>query len=108
MGICRDADGAIWFVEIAAGQIGRIGPDGRIEEFPLPDRDARPHAIIADPTAGGCWFTEWAAGRIGHITPNGKIDEYDLPTPSSEPHGLTVAGDGTLYVALETGLLARL
>lgn len=108
VGICGTADGAIWFVEIAAGQIGRIRTDGRIEEFSLPDRDARPHAIIADPTAGVCWFSAWAAGRIGHITPDGKIDEYDLPTPSSEPHGLTVAGDGTVHVALETGGLARL
>nr|WP_235498386.1 hypothetical protein [Frankia sp. R43] len=95
-------------MEIAAGQIGRIRTDGRIEEFPLPDREARPRAIIADPLTGGCWFTTWAAGRIGHITPDGRIDEYELPTPSSEPHGLTVTGEGTVFVALETGGLARL
>ncbi|MGW5015856.1 hypothetical protein ACWEOR_27810, partial [Micromonospora chalcea] len=31
----RGVDGALWFVEIAAGQVGRITPDGRIDEFPL-------------------------------------------------------------------------
>ncbi|MET7857550.1 hypothetical protein ABZS81_10015 [Streptomyces sp. NPDC005318] len=42
-------DGALWFVEIGAGQIGRITPDGRTTEFPLPDRTSRPHAITHKP-----------------------------------------------------------
>jgi virginiamycin B lyase len=96
-----------WFVEIGAGQIGRITTDGRIEEFPLPDRGSRPHAIIADST-GVCWFTEWGANRIGSITPAGRIEEYALPTPSSEPHGLAVGPDSALYVALEIGEVVRL
>jgi virginiamycin B lyase len=30
--------------------VGRITADGQITEYPLPDRSARPHAIIADPS----------------------------------------------------------
>ncbi|MCK9868688.1 hypothetical protein MRI28_03305 [Nocardiopsis dassonvillei] len=100
-------DGALWFVEIAAGQIGRLTTDGRIREFPLPRRDSRPHAIAADP-AGGCWFTEWGANRVGHITEEGDIDLFDLPAPSREPHGVAVTADGTVWVALETGSIASL
>jgi virginiamycin B lyase len=107
VGITAGADRALWFAEILAGQIGRISPDGKISEFPLPDRAAKPHAIVADPS-GGCWFTEWAANRIGHISPDGAFRHYDLPTPASEPHGLTVAPDGAVWAALETGAAARL
>ena len=82
-------------------------PDGRIDEFPLPDRAARPHAIVADP-AGGCWFTEWGANRVGHIDPDGHITAHTLPTPASEPHGLTVTPDGAVWAALEIGAVAHL
>lgn len=103
----RQADGAaLWFVEIAAGQIGKISVDGGITEFPLPDRTAKPHAIAAAST-GDCWFTEWGANRIGHITDSGEIAEYSLPSPSSEPHGITLGPDGALWVALEAGKVAR-
>jgi virginiamycin B lyase len=97
----------MWFTEIAAGQIGRLGTDGTIQEFPLPDRAAKPHAITTAPS-GACWFTEWGANRVGCITPAGVITEYGLPTPSSEPHGIAVGPDGAVWTALETGAVARL
>ena len=80
----------------------RSGPDrqdldgGEIEEIPLPDRTAKPHAIVAA-SAGDCWLAEWGANRIGHITVTGEIFEYDLPSPSSEPHGITIGPDGALW-----------
>ena len=81
--------------------------DGTIQEFPLPDREAKPHAITAAPS-GECWFTEWGANRVGRITHAGVIAEFDLPSPSSEPHGLSVGPDGAVWAALETGAVARL
>lgn len=105
VGIAATAD-AVWFVEILAGQIGRIDPLGNLREFPLPDRDARPHAIAADP-AGGCWFTEWGANRVGHISEAGDFQHLTLP-PDSEPHGLTIGPDRALWVALENRGVARI
>ncbi|SCE17362.1 virginiamycin B lyase [Streptomyces sp. IgraMP-1] len=81
--------------------------DGVIEEFPLPDPAARPHAVVAA-VPGECWFTEWGANRVGRLTGDGEITEYDLPTPASEPHGITSGPDGALWAALETGGVARI
>jgi len=106
VGITNTSDGA-WFVEIGAGQIGYISATGEIAEFPLPDRDARPHAIVCD-EHGDCWFTEWAANRVGRIDHAGNIDEFELPTPDSEPHGITIGSNGAVWVALEIGALACL
>ncbi|GLL04983.1 virginiamycin B lyase [Dactylosporangium matsuzakiense] len=107
VGIDAAPDGTAWFVEIGAGQVGRITPGGHIEEYPLADRAARPHAIVADP-AGGCWFTEWAGNRLGHISADGTaIRSFDLPAPGSEPHGLTIGPDGAVWVALEVGRVIR-
>jgi virginiamycin B lyase len=97
----------MWFVEIGAGQVGRITPDGKLDEFALPDRTSRPHAIAAD-ADGNCWFTEWGANRIGRITPDGHIHVHDLPSPASEPHGIAQGPDGAMWTALEIGTIARL
>jgi virginiamycin B lyase len=106
VGITAGHDGAVWFVEIGAGQIGRITPDGGITEFPLPDRTSRPHAITPG-SDGTLWFTEWAGNRVGSFTPDGTVTVHDLPTPGSEPHGIALGPDGALWTALEIGALAR-
>ena len=105
VGIAAAPD-ALWVAEIAAGQIARVDLAGHIREFPLTDRAARPHAIVADPEGGGAWFTEWATGRVGFITTAGALHHVALPA-ASEPHGLTTGADGALWIALETGHVAR-
>ena len=105
VGIAATSD-AIWFVEIAAGQVGRICPDGRIHEFALPDRTARPHAIVAD-RHDCCWLSQWANSRVARVTADGHVCEITLPA-ASEPHGLTIGPDDALWVALEAGSAARI
>ena len=90
-----------------AGKIGRIFPDGQIEEFPLPDSSCRPHAIVVT-ADGGCWATLWAASSIVRLDQDGRLVEETSFQPGAEPHGLALASDGTLWVALEAGSLAHL
>src|SRR5690606_33061415 len=97
--------GQLWFAEIGAGAVGRMTGDGAVTEFVLPDRDARPHAVAADP-AGGCWFTEWAACRLGHVDDDGRFTHHELP--GGEPHGITIGADGAVWTAMQTGALVRL
>jgi virginiamycin B lyase len=97
----------VWFVEIIAGQVGRIDRDGTIEEFPLPDRASKPHAVVATED-GGCWVTLWGSGELIRLDSAGTVVEQHELGAGSEPHGLAVAADGSVWVALETGVLAHI
>lgn len=96
----------VWFTEIDAGQVGRYR-DGAVVELALPDRASRPHAVAPLP-GRGCWVTLWAASAAvrvddaGHVTAEVQFDAGD------EPHGIAVDRNGTVWVALESGALARL
>ena len=74
--------------------MGRISTDGDIREFALPDRTARPHAVIADPH-DGCWFSQWGNSSIARVTADGHVREIAFPA-ASEPHGLTIGPDDAL------------
>ncbi|TAJ48557.1 MAG: virginiamycin B lyase [Herbiconiux sp.] len=106
VGITVGDDGAAWFCEILAGAIGRVDRRGSVSEFALPDRSAKPHAIVADPAGGGCWFTLWGSDQLGRIGLDGVFADpiVDLaPSGHAEPHGLAVDRDGTVWVAMESG-----
>jgi virginiamycin B lyase len=69
MSITAGPDGAMWFVEAGADQVGRITADGKITEFPLPRRErmhAHPTAIVAGPD-GAVWFSEPLVGALARI-----------------------------------------
>jgi virginiamycin B lyase len=93
--ITAGPDGALWFTEYAAGQIGRITTDGAITEFKIPTRQSRPDGIVAGPD-GAIWFTE-GAGKIGRITVDGQISEFTVPTADARPAQITVGPDGALW-----------
>lgn len=95
-------DGAIWFHEVDADRVGRITRDGKVTEYPLPDRD-RMHtnpegmAVGAD---GAIWFSETLKMRMGRIDPKTfAITEFPIP-PSPAGVGaasVTAGPDGALW-----------
>jgi len=89
-GIVAGPDGAMWFTESGADQIGRIAGDGTITEYPLPSRNqfhAFPDGIVLGPD-GAIWFTETLAGALGRIdVASGAITERRI-----EPRGVAGAG----------------
>lgn len=94
-------DGALWFTEGYAEQIGRITTDGQLHEFPLPSAQqgggGRLLIGLTVGPEGALWFTERAAGRIGRITMSGQVREFSLPSGASAPDHITLGPDGALW-----------
>ena len=91
-------DGALWFTERNANEIGRITITGEVSQFPIPSAASNPWAIALGPD-GRLWFTEADTGMIGSISPSGTMSEYPLPSGSS-PFGITAGPDGRLWFTL--------
>jgi virginiamycin B lyase len=106
VGIAADGD-ALWFAEIGAGRVGRLVPGEPLQEFDLPDRAARPHAVAPD-GAGGCWVTLWAASSLVRLDERGAVTATHELGEGVEPHGVALAPDGTVLVALESGEVVSL
>jgi len=96
--IATGPDGAIWFIEYNANQLGRIDPTTDvITEYPIPT----PNSGVAWITTGPdekLWFTELDANKIGWIDPTTHvITEHPIPTPNSDPWSITRGPDGALW-----------
>jgi streptogramin lyase len=99
-GIVGGPDGAVWFTESAASQIGRVTSSGSIAEFPIPTANSRPEWMVAGPD-GALWFTEIDGNRIGRIPVNATpaspgITEFPLPL-GAVPVGIAAGPDGAIW-----------
>jgi virginiamycin B lyase len=94
--ITAGPDGALWFTEANANNIGRITTAGDVTEFAIPTVSSQLSGITAGPD-GALWFAELAAGKIGRITIDGTITEFVVPTITSNPGNITVGPDGALW-----------
>jgi len=84
-GMAFASDGkTLWYTGKATGTIGKISPDGKVENFDLPTAGSVPIYIKAGPD-GNMWFTELAGNMIGRITPAGNVKEFSIPTHNSRP-----------------------
>ncbi|MGH9223510.1 MAG: virginiamycin B lyase family protein [Acidimicrobiales bacterium] len=101
--ITAGPDGAMWFTEAGADQIGRITADGGITEFPLPGRStmhAHPTAIVTGPD-GAIWFAQPLRESLGRIdVSTNAISEFPLPSPGAgltRGNALTSGPAGSLW-----------
>jgi streptogramin lyase len=93
-GIAIGPDGVPWFVDAAAGDIGRIAPDGSISYYGPASGDPTEIALSTD---GSLWFTESSSNKVGRVTSDGSVTEYALPTLSSHPTGITAGRAGVMW-----------
>jgi streptogramin lyase len=99
-GITTGLDGNVWFTEETGGKIGRIEPNGKITEFPVPGGSLR---NIAMGPHGYLWFT--AAWGIGQIKPNGVVTTF--PQASTTLQGVTAGPDQKVWVVDKAGWIDR-
>src|SRR6266851_1855100 len=97
-------DGALWFTETLANQIGRITTTGTVTEFPVLTANSRPFGITCqfDRSDGHIeiFFTEANANQIGrmrYFPDHYEMTEFVIPTPNSTPGPITFGPDGNIW-----------
>ena len=92
--IVAGLDGAMWFTEAGADQIGRISADGTITEIALPSRSsmhAAPSDIVVGPD-GALWFGQALRDSLGRIDPaTMAISEFPIAPAGGGGGGLVRA-----------------
>ena len=68
LAITSGSDGALWFAENMANQIGRITTAGAFTEFVIPTGNSGPFGIMSGSDCA-IWFGEESANQIGRVTP---------------------------------------
>ena len=107
-GIASGPDGALWYTDIGAAQIGRMTPGGAVTLFPLESRASEPEGITSGPD-GALWFTEGASSAIGRISLTGAITEYPFPISGAWPAEITRGPDGALWFTMRNaGQIGRI
>jgi len=107
-------DGAMWFTEYSADNIGRIctaatAPActvGSITEYPVPTPNAGPNGITSGPD-GALWFTESSAGKIGRLTTSGVFTEFRQSGISAGAN-ITTGPDGALWFVADGNDIGRI
>ena len=94
--IASGPDGALWFTEYYANDIGRITTAGVITAYSVPTAGGDPAGIVAGPD-GALWFVEAEGNNLGRITTSGVITEYSVPTAYRDLTWITAGPDGALW-----------
>ena len=84
MGFAADMQ-TIWFTGKATGTVGKISPNGQVQNFSLPTVGSVPIYIRRGPD-GNMWVTELVGNMIARVNARtGKVDEFCIPTHNSRP-----------------------
>src|SRR6266568_4968632 len=86
-------DGAIWFVETTANQLGRLDRSGIVTEIGIPGFVGFPEGITTGPD-GNLWFTEYN-GSIGRLQLPGTWTQF--LTGFTGPATITAGPDGNVW-----------
>lgn len=73
----------IWFTESEGHKIGRLSPDGRFREYPLPHEEEWVVTLSSDKD-GYIWFSTILNYNLFRLDPvTGAIKEYTVPVPTN-------------------------
>ena len=98
-GIRLNSQSVPWYVDFRGNRIGSVNPKTlAIEEFTLPNPDARPRRLAITPD-DVIWYADFARGTLGRFDPKtGQVKEYPSPGgKKSEPYAITAIGNIVWY-----------
>ena len=107
--LLEDADGLIWFSDIANNAVGYINPEnGNAEIFHAPEIPGRPgsgallYGLIMTSDRKQVWYSQFGIGSFGNF--NLETREFEtqvvLPMVDAGPRRLTISDDDVMYVPL--------
>jgi virginiamycin B lyase len=88
--------GGIWFTR--DGHVGRIGPGGQVQQFPVATGQSDSLSIASG--AGYMWLTkrfDRGHDAIQRISRNGKVKAFRLPLKESDPSSITRGSGGAMW-----------
>jgi virginiamycin B lyase len=100
------SDGALWFAEDQAHQIGRVTTAGAFTEYPVPFTNAALETVAPGPD-GALWFVDGDNNQIVRVAVDGTFSAYPVPT-LNDPVGIAVGPDGALWVTAYSGSVGRM
>jgi streptogramin lyase len=93
-----DADGNVWFTEVAGNKIGRLNPaTNEITEWTIPTPISAPLGL--DASGGFIYFVEYNAGKIGRLNPStNEITQWLILAHVGYPYpGLCVDSSANIW-----------
>ncbi len=103
--------GFLWFSDLDSSSpaIGRVSPDGTIEEFSA-GLGARSEIgqIVAGPD-GNVWFSDSGEGKVGRITSDGQITEFgnEMLSQGWELRYIAPGPDGNVWFTYNGGKVGK-
>jgi len=106
-GVAVAPDGTAWASLQSGDQIVRVGTDGSVKAFDLPNAASVPSDVAIGPD-GAVWFLEYRTNTIGRLVGD-AIREFPIGERAMGLAGLTVTPDGAVWFGLlREGSLGRL
>ncbi len=106
-GVAVAPDGTAWASLQSGDQIVRVGTDGAVKAFDLPNAASVPSDVAVGPD-GAVWFLEYRTSAIGRLVA-GAFQEFPIGEQGAGLSGLAVAPDGAVWFGLlREGSLGRL
>jgi virginiamycin B lyase len=98
-------DGAVWFVQFRANNIGRL-QDGQFAEFAVAEENAglTGLAVAED---GAVWFGMLRVGSLGRLR-DGEVRTFKLPRDDARPYSVAVDASGNVWYADIRGYVGML
>ncbi|HVA34012.1 MAG TPA: hypothetical protein VNG31_07665, partial [Candidatus Baltobacteraceae bacterium] len=94
--IAAGSDGALWFCEFGAAQVGRVTTSPFRVAHEYPTYFDNPYTIAAG-SDGAMWVANWSGGGgITRISTDGFVTPYDLPV-NTYPAGISSGPNGYLW-----------
>lgn len=104
--IVAGKDGNLWFTEEQGAKVGRITPNGQIDEWPVPvDSEFGPTEITVGQN-GLIWFLTSAGGVVGIIDPSsapGPVTATQAFPGFLRGDRIAAAPDGTIWISDSVG-----